>query len=245
MKLSKRLFRTAAVLFLVLTLSGSFAACALPNNSVNTTLTIQSEGTLTEEIVEDVTDADFTEEELRAFIEDSIRQFDASENPSVSLESCTLSGNSVKITMNYASVDVYSRYNNVPCFLGTLEEARAAGYDMDQPFLDPAGAEGEKDEITSREKEWKVFVCSEPIHLKLPDKILYSSDNVTITGRLTATVNNVSEEEAPVLKAGGESVVSGSAGSAQASPIPSAGKAEGKVHPYATVAHRYAYIIYK
>ena len=243
MKISSKLLRTAAVLMIVLAAAFGAAACSLPDN-VNTTLTIQSEGNVTEEIIEDVADADFTEEELRAYIEASISEFDPSETPSVTLESCSVNGNSVKILLNYASVDVYSRYNKVPCFLGTIADAREAGYDVDQAFLDPSGAPGDKDEIESREKEWKVFICSEAIHLKLPDKILYATDNVSITGRLTATVKTVNDKAETMLRPANEAVVSGSGQTETAPAVQSTAEKTGP-HPYSTVAHRYAYIIYK
>ena len=81
-------------------------------------------------------------------------------------------------------------FNQVACFLGTLQEARAAGYDMDQP---PGWTRPEQQARSMRSygnvKEWKCSLSPEPIHVKLPDKILYASDNVKITGRLTAVVN--------------------------------------------------------
>ena len=38
----------------------------------------------------------------------------------------------VKIEMTYRTVQDYSNYNNVPCYLGTLDQAKAAGFDVDQ-----------------------------------------------------------------------------------------------------------------
>ena len=49
----------------------------------------------------------------------------------------------------------------------------------------------------------------------MPDKILYASDNVKVTGRLTATVKTVMNDT------------------------------QAETHPLATVADRFAYVIYK
>ena len=85
--------------------------------------------------------------------------------------------------------------------------------------------------IRERFREWKVFIVSEELNLKVPDKILYASDNVRITGRLTAVVQTVMNDSQtdPAGAASGEQAV----------------KTQVTTHPLATVADRYAYVIYK
>ena len=201
---------------------GMLSGCRLPTNATNTSVTVDENGALTEVIVEDRGEKDYTEEELQAYINDAIALYNAAdEDPKITLESGRVENGSVRLTLKYASCEDYAAFNQVTCFLGTLKEAEDAGYTLDRSWLEPNGKEGDLDVIRERLKEWKVFIISEPIKVKVPDKILYASDNVKVTGRLSATVETVLNE--------------GNVGE------------DGKsiLHPLSTVAERFAYIIYK
>lgn len=182
-----------AVLSLVAAASVGMAGCSLPNSSQNTSLQVDDTGAVTETII-DTKDGDYTEDELASYIRDSIASYDTGEDSAVSLDSCRINGSAVKIVMKYKTVQDYSSYNSVPCFLGTLQEAEDAGYDINQTWITASGsAAGEDDlsQISARKKEWKVFIVSEPVYVRVPDKILYTTENVTTTGRLTANVDTV------------------------------------------------------
>ena len=191
--------------------------CNLPTTAESTTITADEFGKVFETIVETKTD-NFTEEELSEYIEMEVAVFNASwEEGAVSLESCSVSGNSVRIKMSYLSWLYYSEFNNVNCFQGTLRQAEAEGYNLDLPFYDSDGAQASADTLRERGNEWKVIIVEEPISVKVPDKILYASENVTITGRMSATVDTVLSEE----------------------------HQEMAYSPFAHVSDRNAYIIYK
>lgn len=219
-----------AWIMLLLIAMCSFAACSLPTNNTNTSLTIDENGALTEVIVEDQGDDNYTVEELQAFIEDNLALYNqGKEEPAVTLENCKVENGSVRLTLHYASCADYMNYNQVTCFMGTLKEAEEAGYSLDRTWLEPNGREGDEAIIRERVKEWKIFIVSEPINVKVPDKILYASDNVKITGRLSATVETVMSNT---------ETTSESSESTETTP-------GGDIHPLATVAERFAYVIYK
>lgn len=187
------IFAAAAILLALTILTAT--ACSLPTSADSTTITADEFGKVSETIVEART-GDFNEEELREFIEYEVASFNAlHEAGAVTLESCKVSGNSVRIKMNYLTWVYYSEFNHVNCFQGTLRQAEEEGYDLDLPFYDSAGTEANADTLRERSNEWKVIIVEEPISVKVPDKILYASDNVTITGRLSADVNTVLSEE--------------------------------------------------
>jgi len=182
-----------AALSLVAAVSVGMAGCSLPNSSQSTSLQVDDTGAVTETIVED-RDGDYTEDELTSYIRDSVSAYNTGKDSAVSLDSCSVNGNAVKIVMKYATVQDYSAYNSVTAFLGTLEEAEAAGYDIGQNWMTAGGetaAEDDLSQISARKEEWKVFIVSEPVYVRVPDKILYTTDNVTVTGRLTANVDSV------------------------------------------------------
>jgi hypothetical protein len=240
------------------------AGCSLPNSNENTSISADETGVITETVVESVGEDSFTEDELKQYIEQEIADYTDSGGGKVSLTKCTVANRTAETVMTYATCDDYAKFNNVTCFLGTIQAAEDAGYDVSQSFVDKKGAAADAEIISERAKEWKIFICEEPVQVRLPDKILYATDNVTITGRLTATVNTVLDTPVATPSAASSDSSASSAGETQtesvkASSVSSAGgsgtaaasqAAEGgtdsrQINPYATVSDYYAYIIYK
>ena len=227
--------KTVILLLACMTLFASaFSGCAFGVRGSSTGVTVDETGWITEEIVENRGAEDYTEEELISFIQDQVDRYNRQkESDAVKLNSCMAQGNSVKISMGYASFQDYAEFNQVVCFNGTLQEAADAGYELDRNWYEPNGTKGDMGIIQERFKEWKVFIISEPIHVKVSDKILYASDNVRVTGRLSAVVKTVMNE-----------TQSEDTGAASSSGTQTA-KPQVTVHPLATVAERFAYVIYK
>ena len=240
------------------------AGCSLPNSSENTSISADETGVITETVVESVGEGSFTEDELKQYIEQEIADYTDSGGGKVSLTKCTVTNRTAETVMTYATCDDYAKFNHVTCFLGTIKAAEDAGFDITQSFVDKRGAAADAEVLSERAKEWKIFICEEPVQVRLPDKILYATENVTITGRLTATVNTVlntpeatsaaaSSESgaAEADKTQTESVTASSASSAGGSGTASASRTEEsgadsqQMNPYATVSDYYAYIIYK
>ena len=208
-----------------------------------TMLTADAGGGITEKIIEPK-DGDFSQEELEQYI---TAQIEAFQGGTVTMDSCKVTATDVEISMTYGSWKDYADFNQVVCFQGTLSEADTAGYDIGQTWLDKKGKPADQTVIRERAKEWKVLILGEPVRVKLPDKILYATDNVKITGRRTARINTVmadgsvpDSDTAADAEAEDETVTASSAvsGSPQA-------ESPSVINRYATVADRYAYIIYK
>ena len=231
----------------------ALTGCSLPKSNENTSISADETGVITETVVESVGEGSFTEDELKQYIERE-----------VSLTKCTVTNRTAETVMTYATCDDYAKFNHVTCFLGTIKAAEDAGFDVTQSFVDKRGAAADAEILSQRAKEWKIFICEEPVQVRLPDKILYATDNVTITGRLTATVNTVlntpeatpaaASPESAAPEAGRtqtESVTASSAssaggsGKASASRSAESGTDSRQMNPYATVSDYYAYIIYK
>lgn len=254
----KNIIGMAAFAVLLLVTGMLFAGCGMGVRSASTSLTIDETGKVLEEIVESQGNDDFTAEELKGFIDQEISRYNQNKEGAVKLNTCSVQNGEVKISMEYASCEDYAAFNQVTCFAGTLQEAEDAGYEVERTWLEPTGVRGDMQVIRERFKEWKVFIVSEQIDVKVPDKILYASDNVEVTGRLTAVVESVmndgSEESAdaavPADTSGaGNTTATGGNTGAQAGNTQTAGssavKAQTTIHPLATVADRFAYIIYK
>lgn len=175
----------AGLFALLLVLHG----CALPNSSENRTLAVDEEGILTETIVEDMTSEDtFTEEDLSYYIKQQIMAYQGSDEGGVTLDTCSIRDQAVRIVLKYKSAEDFAGFNKTTCFLGTIKEAENAGYSFDRELTDSFGNAADMTELASRSSEWQVLIVSEPMYVRLYDKILYATDDVTITGRLSATV---------------------------------------------------------
>lgn len=192
---SKNRIGLLVALLLAALIPSALPGCSLPTSADSTTVTIDEYGSVTETIVESG-GSDFTESELKEFIETQVASFNAAHGEdSVTMESCRVSGGSVRIKMKYGAWEFYKDFNNVNCFQGTLRQAEEEGYDLGIPFYDETGAEAPADTLQERRNEWKVIIVEEPLTVKVPDKILYASENVTITGRLSAVVNTVLSDD--------------------------------------------------
>lgn len=215
----------------------------------NSMLTAEAGGSFTETIKEPK-DGEFTLEELEQYIN---AQIDAYQGGTVTLDSCKVNAQDVEIVMTYGSWKDYADFNQVVCFQGTVSEAETAGYDIRQNWLDKSGKAAEQQTIAEREKEWNVLILGETVRVKLPGKILYTTDNVKITGRRTARIETVMADGSTPAAAAGtepeteeetESAVDSVSASGGGAPD-SAGESPSVINRYASVADRYAYIIYK
>ena len=232
-----------AVGFLAASAVFSLTGCSLPNSNENTTLSVNDAGAVTENIVEAKGSEEYTEDDLKQYIETTVSDYNTSDGKAVRLESCSVDSSTVSIKLTYASMEDYSGFNHVTAFLGTLAEAEKAGYSMDQNFLDRNGSPADPEVLSSRAKEWKVIILSEPVMVKLPDKILYATDNVSIMGRLSASIRTVMSEDGS-----GEAVSSSdqSAGSDRNTDNGNSAQDKSKsVSRFVTASDRNAYIIYK
>lgn len=203
----------------------SLAACGLSNQSDVTTLAADENGKLTHTIIESVGEND-TAKELSNYIEEQIDEADSAVSSAsdasagtVSLKSCKVSNGKATIVMEYSSFQAYENFNRTVCFLGTIEEAEAAGYDVTgQQYYDENGkAADNQEELTQRANEWNVLIFEEPMNVRVADKILYTTANLEVTGRLTASwseseesVSSSSEQVSSSSGGSGETAVSGS-----------------------------------
>lgn len=214
----RKMQRRIRVLLSVILLACLFSGCTLPNSNENTTIAVDETGGLTETIIEAQNEDNYTESELKHYITESVQQYNGEDGKAVQMESCSVKNGTVKIVMKYASCTDYAKYNGMDCFVGTISDGADAGYALDDvELLDADGNAADRSVIEERAGEWKLIVVSEPVYVRAPDKILYASSNVEVTGRLTAQVNSVEQD----------------------------GTATEAVQDYASAADEFGYIIYK
>ena len=225
--------------------------CAFANRGMMTELQADENGKLVHTIVEKA-DKSFEIGELEQYVKDEIASYsgapaetssaasDASDEKSskdsagsagIELQSCRIKDGNVQIRIDYDSYEDYMRFNGTRCFFGTIEDAGKEGYAFDGTFLNEKGKPDEEANasIQERASEWKVLIVEEPMRVRVPDKILYTSENMETTGRTTAVYNGEKTTETASSVSESASASSKTASSAsEASAKSSSGKEEKK-----------------
>ena len=143
--------------------------------------------------------------------EEDSREPETEEEPLITLESCSMENGEIRIRLLYRSWKEYAGYNQMPCFAGTVAEARAAGYTFEGNFRDKDGEPAGAEEVLKSPGDRKVLILQEKTEVSVPGTILFSTDNVTVTGKGTAVIGADAAETAE------EETVSAVSGSGSAS----------------------------
>ena len=165
---------TVSVLFL--------AACGAPYD--RTTFVLSKDGSAKQYIIDDAY-SDTGIGELKTYVENSVKEYQGdSEETRVRIDKCDIADGKVDIELFYASCADYAAYNDVICFDGTLEEASAAGFDLDRGYTNAEGSGISYSQLSSYEtdKQVRVLIMNEVTAVELPGTVLAYSTNVSTDG---------------------------------------------------------------
>ena len=129
----------------------------------------------------------YNEDELKSFVEDEIKTFEttsASPEP-VKLKNVNVSKGRARLVMEYDSDASYRLFNGEELYVCPVDDLGKYGISADASFYKEDGSKllsFRKDEM----KGYMAAVTGERAELKVPGKILYHSDNVTLTGKKSA-----------------------------------------------------------
>ena len=160
------------------------SGCEKLKDVTTTSVYVSKNGVVTEAIVEDYSkDDDYTEDELKVFVEDDIKKFteERGDADSVKLEKCQIKEDKVEIRMEYGDYQSYADYHGAEFFAGTLDEAEEAGYDFSASFVDSKGNEVSVEDAVKGVKHVRVIVCEEPLEIVTEDPVLCVSGTAAIS----------------------------------------------------------------
>lgn len=170
------------------------SGCEKLKDVTTTSVYVSKHGVVTEAIVEDYSkDDDYTEDELKTFVEDDIKKFTEKRGDadSVKLEKCQIAEGKVEIRMEYGDYQSYADYHGAEFFAGTLDEAKEAGYDFSASFFDPEGQEVSVEDAVKGIRQVRVIVCEEPMEIVTDAPVICVSGTATVKGK--NTVNTTGE----------------------------------------------------
>ena len=170
--------RKSLGLCLVLTGALLLSGCSQKFEPTESTIFVTSKGVVKSAIMESFEKGYYNFEELSGEIENTVQAYCSEVNEgAVVVESLTEANDMVTLQMQYADAAVYSEFNDMVLFSGTLSEAQAAGYSFDELY----DLEGQQAELTAEEENTlKVIITEEEVCIQTSGKIKYISDNVTM-----------------------------------------------------------------
>ena len=165
-------------LCLVLTGTLLLAGCGQKFEPTESTIFVTSKGVVKSAVMESFDKDYYNFTELSRDIESAVEAYCANGNEgAVVVESLTKGDDVVTLQMQYADAAVYSEFNDMVLFSGTLSEAKSAGYS----FIELHDTQGNLVEVSAEEENTlKVIVTEENICIQTTGKIKYISDNVTM-----------------------------------------------------------------
>lgn len=183
----------------VFTAASMVTACGKSFEAAESTVYITKQGTITGADIEDFNEDYYDEEELKAYITESVESYVKSNGDgSVELdrfktEKSDDGGVMAKLYLNYATYIDYALFNDITFFAGTVLQAQAENYTFDQEFQkaeDGSLTGSALAEEFLEDKDMKIVIAGDETIVKVDGTIKYVSDgNVELSGKDTARVH--------------------------------------------------------
>ena len=158
-------------------------ACSGGKDDLNeTTLLINGKGEITHHIVESFDKSYYNEDELRTLINSQIEDYcnEKGDDKLIKLKELKVLDQTATAELTFKDFGNYAEFNEVDLFYGTIEEALAAGYSTDVTLKSADSDETiDRYELESL-KDKNIIVTGEPILIKTPGKIAYTTANIDV-----------------------------------------------------------------
>lgn len=190
-------------------LAGCGSVAKAPEETVQNSLIIDKDGTVVSHMV-DVFDKSYYDlEELKQMAVEEIAAYNTANQVGttapVSLKEVKKTPSSMAVvSYNYDSLATYGDYNNRTCFYGTVEEAKAAGYNFDVLNQVMFNANADNSIVSSQLNESKmqkkhVILLDEKTLVYCPYKVYYTSENAVVREDGSVDTTAMLPEEFPAI----------------------------------------------
>lgn len=187
--------RLVCVSLCMLLCTGLLAGCGTTLESDSSVVYVDEKGKVISLDVENMEQAYYDETELEAFVNEKINTYtEANGKDTVKLDSLKVEDGIGKLKMEYESAQVYSDFNGIELFSGTVVEALAEAYIFDGDFVRVENGQVTgavtKQEIYA-EPDLKVVIIRANTDVKVAGEICYvSCENVKLTGADSVSIRN-------------------------------------------------------
>lgn len=164
--------------------------CGVGNNKDVTTISLQKDGKVVQTIVEDFSKEQYDINEFQKMNENTVSYFNENmDREAVTIHSMHEEEGTLKVVMDYANANDYYEFNAKLLYVGTIEQANTAGYDLNQSYTDVKSGESVTVDKALEKTGHHVAIVSEPVDVETFAGILYVSDGVTLKEKRKATVS--------------------------------------------------------
>lgn len=180
-------------------LTGLLTACGKKLDVDRNTVYVKKNGSITGVSIEDFKEDNYSEEELKEFIDEKVEAFQKEhDKKSVKVSDFSVEEGVAKLYTEYAGYEEYEKLVNVTLFSGTVPQALAAGYEFDTEFTavkdGKASGKAKSEDITGSES--KVVILSEKIDVKVDGTVTHiSSDYTAMKAKDTVSIQIPEEAE--------------------------------------------------
>lgn len=205
----KKLGVCVALLLTVLLLGGCSESDVF--EPTTDTLYIRKDGTLTEAVFDTLDKDYYDSSELRTFVEDAVKEYNntnAGKNKAYAAEEEILpvavaeylaEGRSVKLVLNYASVEDYTAFNAGHGLGGDLEYTTVAHVNFGSNMTKPNGDEVDAATV-SKKSEHHVVIATGKTLIQIQGKVTYMSENATKVEKNLVSIDAMDEPAYIVFK---------------------------------------------
>lgn len=184
---------SGAFVFILTAVILTLTACSMKEESGTVLL---KDGTVDSVIVENFDKSYYDKDELQqAILEEAASYNRTMGREAVSVNKIVVEDGRVTVKMSYACSDDYGAFNNGIFFDGSIQDAQAAGYDLNKVFssvTDELATVGMSDVLAMTDMKILITDMKEPVNLN--GKAAYISQNVTVDKKLKTVSFDESSE---------------------------------------------------
>jgi len=171
-------------ILLIVLLCGCSGTASVKKN----TIMVHKDGSVTGAIVETFDKEYYDKDSLKEFTLQEVAAYNKKVGKDkISVKKLNVKKGKVVLYLGYKDSVAYKEFNKKELFAGTVAEAYDAGYDLNVSLINA----NDKTDVIGKEKLLElgsnhIVIYEEAVNVETNGRILYASDDVTVTGRRTA-----------------------------------------------------------
>ena len=180
MKQSKQFFKRSSVASSILamfTCTFLLTGCGQGYDAETSTIFVEENGKIVSVDVETFDKNDYSEKELKSYIQESIDSYNAQNADSVKKKQLSVKNNVATLVLEFVDSNAYQEFCGTELFQGTIAQAKEKGYAFDVEFAEFTNGKVslcEAEEILDKE-DLKVIVIKSNTNIEVNGEILYVS----------------------------------------------------------------------
>ncbi|MDE6664522.1 MAG: hypothetical protein K2K46_14445 [Lachnospiraceae bacterium] len=192
-----KLRHTSMFILMIITVMYVMTGCGKVNASPSDmdTISVMKDGNIVQTIVDEFDRSLYSVDELSAMTKDKIDLY-SEEDGDIVCESVEENDNMVIVKISYKTGEGYTDFNDKELYFGTVSDASSSGYSVKDMVMN--NGTPLSDEQFKQIKDNHVLIvqteAGEELGINVYDKIIYMSDNVTLSGKKAAVIG-VGEED--------------------------------------------------